>query len=238
MNEQPIVTKSNIAGYIISGIIIVLLIVITVQYFQKRSLQKKYDIASVELMASNDSVTAYKTKAGDDYFKFNSVTIERNALRGSLIADSIEIKALRAMNVNYRDIVSVLKVKLEASGHIITDVRDSINNVPHDSIDNTPFGSPNNIIQTIKWNNKHLFLNASIKNKIFDADYLYKANLLLVPEKVGKSIVVTGKFDDPNAKIITGSQITIAPQTYFYHKWYIYMLTGLAGFVGGIYLAK
>lgn len=232
MDEQTIITKyPKIVTYIVLGIIAVLLIVIAVLYFQNRSIQKKYDIQSVELMVSNDTVKEYRTKAGDAYFKFNSVTIEKNAMKGSLIADSIEIRSLRAMNVDYRDIVAVLKVKLEAAGKIIANVHDSI---IHDTIP----GSFDKIVQTIKWDNKYLFLNGTIKSKIFDADYLYKVNLLLVPEKIGKSIMVTGRIDDPNAKIITGSQITIAPQTYFYHKWWVYGLTFLAGTAGGIYLMK
>lgn len=232
MNEQTVIAKyPKIITYIVLGIFAVLLIAITVLYFQNRAIQKKYDIQSVELMVSNDSVKQYKTKAGDAYFKFNSVTIEKNALRGSLIADSLEIRSLRAMNVDYRDIVSVLKVKLEAAGKIIAGVHDSI---VHDTIP----GAVDKIVQTVKWDNKYLFLNGTIKDKILNAKYLYKVNLLLVPEKVGQSIMVTGRIDDPNAKIITGSQITIAPQTYFYHKWWAYGLTFLAGTAGGIYLMK
>lgn len=217
------ITKNIIlVGFIVCAIIIIVL------WFQLKNVNKKFDIQSVELMSRNDSVKEYRTKAGDAYFKINSVSVEANVLRQSVKAMDIDLKELRATKVKLNDIIAVQKLQLLAAGHINANVRDSI---IHDTIP----GNTSSIVQKINWTNNYLTLNGVIKDKVFDADYTYLVNLKLISEKKGKLNIVTGIIDDPYAKIITGSQLIITPTSHWYQKWWIW---GIGGMVGGYFIAK
>lgn len=232
MNEQitNVITKSkSIFSWIGRNIILlgflICMIIIVILWMQNKSLNKSNDIKDVQLMMANDSAKEYKTKTGQAYFKFNAKEIEANALRVSLDASDTKIKDLRAENIKWRNIISVQQAQLLSAGHITTNVHDSI---IHDTIP----GTIPNIIQKINWTNHYLTLNAIIKDKVFDADYIYKINLKLISEKKGKSFIVTGIIDDPNAKIITGSQIIVTPTTHWWNKNWIWGVTGIvAGYV-------
>lgn len=204
--------------WIIIGIVLIILIV---QYFKIKHLTKQNQIQAVELLVANDSVKEYKTKAGDAYFKIKVVAIENNALKKSLALDSVSIKKLRAENVNWRDIVSVLKLKLTTTGQFTTPVRDSL-------VKDT---TSNNVLlnkQYFNWTNHYLTFQGTIFKKVMIGDYTYQINQTLISEKKGKSYIITGTIDDPNAKIISGNQIIITPTVHWWNKWYYYVIAGTA----------
>jgi len=209
--------------YILVGI---LLITVIVLYYQNKSLDKKNQIQAVSLMAQTDSAVMYKTKAGEAYFQTQSIEVERNALKKSLEAQGFDLKQLKAEKVAWRDVVSTLKMELAAAGEIHTNVKDSI---IHDTIVG-PI-----LLQKIFWSNKFLTLNGQIKNKEFDATYMYQTKINSVTEKQGKSYIVTTSLSDPLAKITNGSQIIITPTS----KWYMKpWLWGTVAFIGGVFIAK
>jgi hypothetical protein len=204
----------------------ILILIILFLWMKNKSLNKQIDIKNVELMAQTDTVKAYKTKAGDAYFVMKSVVIESNALKASLKADAIELNKLKAENINWRDIVSVQKLQLEAAGHIIANMHDSI---IHDTI----VGKPDINVKIFNWSNNYLLLTGIVNNNLFDAHYIYKINQQLITQKKGNSYIVTATIDDPNAKIITGSQIIVTPTK---HWWQAPWIWGIAGMAAGIYI--
>jgi hypothetical protein len=227
-------TVKEIIAWIIKNIVLVgfilCLLVITILWYQNKHLKKESQIKDVLMASQNDTVKAYKTKSGDAYFKWQSVEVERNALKGSLEAMDIDIKKLKAENIHWRDLVSVQKVQIEAMGQIIANTHDSI---VHDTIP----GHIPQIAQVFDWTSpgKNLTLNGYFLNKVLKANYLYQVGVPLLVEKRGKSFIVTASLSDPNAKITTASQITIVPTQRWWNHWYIYLT---AGAVGGFILAK
>ena len=212
--------------YAIYAIIGILLIVIIVQYFNNKSLRKTNQIQSVELLTANDSAKMYKTKTGEMYFEINAAVVERNALRSSLINAGFEIKDLRQKDIEWRNVTSVLKAKLEASGSAVITLHDTV------YIDSTGVKIP---AKDFAWSNNHLSLNGLIKAKTAEIDYEYQIGLNAFTETKGKNTKITLFTDDPKATISTGYQINVINKTPFYKKWYVWAGIGLAG---GYFISK
>lgn len=211
---------------VIASVIGLLLLVIVVMFFKNKSLTKSNQIQSVELLMANDSAKMYKTKAGEAYFTLNSVVIEKNALKKSLIETGLTIKDLRQKDVNWRNINSVLTAKLEAAGHAVTTIHD------------TTYIDTSGVVKPAKdfvWSNSHLSLNGLIKEKDIDIAYKYQVGLKTISETKGNETKITIYSDDPNAKIVTGYQINVKTKIPFYKKWYVWATAGL---VGGYFITK
>lgn len=207
-------------------VVAALLITIIVLYFNNKSLRKTNQIQSVELLTANDSAKMYKTKYGETYFQLNSVVIEKNALKTSLIESGFIIKDLRQKDINWRNINSVLTAKLEASGHAVTTIHDTT------YIDTTGTVKP---AKDFVWSNNNLSLNGLIKEKDIDIAYNYKVGLRTISETKGNDTKITIYSDDPNAKIVTGYQISVKNKIPFYKKWYVWATAGL---IGGYFITK
>lgn len=208
----------------------ILLIVIAILWLNNKSLNKKIDIQSVELMVQNDSTKIYKTKAGDYYSKFQAEGIKKNSLKKSLDIMGITNKELRDRNIKQGDIISALEFKVKAMGDIIANVKDSI---IHDTIP----GKPDITIPTVKWDDTHLYLNGYIQDKIFKGKYTYNLSLLNFVEQKGKSYIVTIYPPDNNkgVTITNGSQIIVTPTKHWWEKPWIW---GLAGVGAGIFITR
>jgi hypothetical protein len=212
---------------IIIGVVIgLLLTVIIVQHFQKKSLRKQNQIQSVELLVANDSARIYRTKDSISYSKLSTATIESNALKSSLLATGLTIKELRQKDIKWRNITDVLNAKLEVTGHVAATLNDTV------YINSAGVRLP---AKDFVWTNKYLSLSGLVKEKVVDIDYNYKINLSSITETKGKNTSVTIYTNDPNATITNGYQINVANKTTWYKKWYVW---GVAGLVGGYFIAR
>ena len=215
-------------GIIIASVILLLMLIITVQYFQKKSLRKTNQVQAVELMAVNDSVKAYKDKLGNAYFMVNAVEIEKNALKVSLETMGFTIKELRQKDVTWRNVVSALKAKIEVSGQ--TDTIPLID-VPKDSLTvSLPV-----VDKGFDWTNHYLTISGIIKPETIIMNYKYTTDIALVQERERKGIKVTAIISDPTAKISTGSSIFVSQKLKWYEKPWLW---GLGGLVAGYFATK
>jgi hypothetical protein len=206
-------------------IVIVAFLVMSVKI---RNLRNENQLKAVELASKNDSIKIYRTKAGEIYGKFTAIEIERTNLKKSLDILAIQIKDLKDRDIKWQNLVSVLKLKIQSSGQIITVVKDSIIYIP---------GKPQENLQVINpWTNGYLSLNGYIKDHKFNGSYLYTTNLVVpTAKKVGKSYITTVSLSDPEATILEGSQIVITPTKRWHHNPWIYR--GLS-FIAGFYLGS
>ena len=211
-----------------AAIIGVLLILLAVTGWQLDQFKTKYQVASVQLMVKSDSVTTLITKTGEAYAKVKSVTVERDAAKGSLDAMGIELKSLKLKNVNYKDLVEVLRADIKSSSkHDTIRLKDTTYTRP---------ARPPTKSQTYYWTNDFLTLWGSITGKIMDSNYIYKTSIISATEQIGKKSVVTISLSDTNARIITGSQIVIIPApTKLWEKPWVW---GAVGLVAGHYVFK
>jgi len=70
----------NKSWQIFMGIVITALVITTfVLYIKLNTATKENQIKDVQLMMANDTVKQYKTKSGENYGKFNAVSIEADA---------------------------------------------------------------------------------------------------------------------------------------------------------------
>jgi len=221
-------TKQQILNWVYLGLAIIALSVMIVLSLQNRSLKKSNSLQAVELMSFKDSTTILKTKNGQLYAQIENVTIEKNALKGSLDQMGIERSELRQMGIKWRDLAVLYKAKLAASGSGSTSGRDTIYLAGKDTIWGKKFND---------WSNGNLTLTKLITdNKKLSFNYNYQSDLKYTLEKDGKDSKITMWLSDPNAKIITGSQITINQDPIkWYQKWWLW---GSAGLVGGYLIAK
>lgn len=185
---------------------------LTYQYVKIRKLSNLNQIQSVQLMSANDSVKAYRNKAGEAYFKLSSAIIDREALKGTIEAIGIENKALKSKEINWRNIVSILREQLIVSG------RDTI--WLHDTITTTP-------VKVFDWTNKHLSLSGMINNNQMDVKYSYHSDITSITEKRGNKSIVTVYLSDPNARILTGSQIIVNTNRKWWDRPWIYGVVGV-----------
>lgn len=207
---------------------IILLGWLFIQHLTINSLQKKNQLQAVELMLNKDSVQAYKTRAGEAYFKINAVQVESNALKGSLIEAGFTIKDLRQKDIKWQDLVGVLTAKIESFGSGSTAGHDTTIYITN----STPFiGKKYN-----DWNNGNLFLYGLYTDKdSLHHKYKYQTGISLFPEKQGKNTKVTATLTDTHATITTGYSIIVDNKT----KWFMKpWLWGLAGVAGGFFLFK
>lgn len=205
----------------------IMLIVIIVQYFKIQSVNKDYQIQSVELMMKNDSAKILKTKNGEIYSQLNSVVIESDNLKEALKTAGITNKELRQKDIKSRNLIAVMNAKIESQGNGSTAGHDTIiikENVP---VKGRKFDD---------WNNGNLFLfglysdNDSLYHK-----YRYQTEITLFPEKQGKKTKVTATLTDPHATITTGYSILVDNKLKWYQKWYVW---GIAGLAGGYFITK
>ena len=191
-----------------------------------RNLTRDKQVMSVQLMSVNDTAKAYRTKAGDAYFKLNSVLVENNAMKGSLEATGIDNKKLKAEKVDLGSVISVLKAQISTQGHTVIQTHDSTLIVQN---------SPSLSVKTFNWNNKFLFESGTIFDKRIEMDYTYKTDLVSTTEQVKKKSIVTISLSDPNARIISGGQIIVIPTEHWWNKTWVW---GAAGFVTGYLIKK
>lgn len=204
----------------------ILLLIVIIQGFQKRSLRKTNQIQAVELMLNKDSVQQFKTKNDEAYFKINAVQIESNVLKGSLIEAGFTIKELRQKDIKWRDLVGVLTAKIESFGSGSTAGHDTTIYITN----STPFvGKKYN-----DWNNGNLFLYGLYTDQdSLHHKYRYETGISLFPEKQGKTTKVTATLTDTHAIITTGYSILVTNKTKWYEKPWLW---GVVGIVGGYYL--
>jgi len=197
---------------IIIAVSILVIGLLLYQYIQIRKLSNLNQVQSVQLMSANDSVKSYKNKAGEAYYKLSSVIIDREALKESLETIGIENKALKSKEINWKNIISILREQLIVSGRDTIFLRDTIITVP---------------VKTFDWTNKHLSLSGVITGKQMDMNYSYRSDITSITEKVGSKSIVTVSLSDPNARIITGSQIIVSQSRKWWDKPWIYGAVGL-----------
>jgi hypothetical protein len=207
----------------------ILLIVLFFDQIKIRQITKDKDILNIKLMSVNDTATAYKTKAGEAYYRINSVTIENNALKGSLEAMGIDQKKLKETNINLSNIVSVLREELKVSGHT--------GSIPLVPVVNLPSDTSKIKAKSFEWTNTFLTLKGITEDaRIRNIDYKYQTGILHTTEDVkDKTIVTISLTDKENASIINGSQFVVTPTKHWWNKPWVW---GVAGAVGGILIAK
>lgn len=214
-----------------SGVILVILIAAAVLYFvQKRKINKlseQTQVQAIELSQLQDSVLTYATKNGQLISKINSVEVDKRNLREALGASGLEIRDLKDKDIRWRKLVSVLRADLEAVGKGTTTVTDTFKVVETDTV----------YYQLINdWTNNYLSLSSmTIEGGDFDFSYSYKTPIEIYTEELRKKTIVTVSLPDPEAKITTGTSITIERKT----KWYKQpWLWGVAGLTTGILILK
>jgi hypothetical protein len=214
--------------YLIGFGVIVILIAWVSMSTKINRLQKENSLQAVELMSFKDSATVLRTKTGQLYSQIENVTIEKNALRGSLDAIGIERSELRKMGIKWRDLAALYKAKLEASDSGSTIAHDTVYIAGKDTIWGKKFND---------WSNKYLTLTKLYSdNKKLFFTYNYQTDINYSQEKDGKDVKITLWLSDPKATVVTGSQITINQDPIkWYQKWWLW---GSAGLITGYLITK
>lgn len=211
--------------YLIIGFIVVLAGIIGFLYFSRENIKDALQIANLELAVQNDTIASIRTKSGDLVAKIQSVEINRDNLKDALEEMSLDRKKLRDQKIKLQDVISVLQVKLESSGHGETTIHDTIRIEKSDTVK----------IGQFKWSNKYLFLNGSIEDKDMKFDYLYQTRISNIQDQNRKGTTVSLMLSDPKAMITYGASFTVVHQKSMLEKWWI---TVPAGIIGGILIAK
>jgi hypothetical protein len=183
----------------------------------------------VELSQMKDSVLTYVTKNGQLISKIKSVEVDKSNLKEALEISGIEIKDLKDQNIKWRNLVSVLQLKIESFGEGQSSVVDTFYIVENttDTIYYQKIGD---------WTDNYLSLyNARIENKEFKFKYNYDVDLDLFSEKKRNKIIVTANLNNPNASISTANSITLSTRKKWYEKPWIW---GIAGVGTGILISK
>lgn len=207
--------------------IIFLGVVIFAQHREIRNLRFENQIQAVELSFKENEILIFETKNGDLVNKLNSVEVDRKNLKTGLEAAEIDIKKLKEMNINYKNIIATLSLKIESLGTGQTTISDTFKIVETDTI----------YFQKVQdWGNGYLSLfNAQIEKGQFDFNYKYSTGINIFQENRKKDVVVTVQLLDPNASIISGNSITISNKKKFYEK---PIVCCVAGFLGGYLITK
>lgn len=223
--------KNQWIGYSVNvklWIIVILAIVIGYLIMSKKidNLRQENQTQAVQLMVGNDSIKQYKTKSGEWYEKFNAIVVENGSLKKSLDEMGLTKKILKAENVNQKDVIAALNIKLAAKGHDTIRIHDTIK-VGSDGIKITE--------HSFNWTNHYLTEWGTLTDKIISRYYNYDIHLNAITSQKKKVITVTTSVNDPNARITNGSQINVVYKTPWYEKGWMW---GAAGFVAGILINK
>lgn len=220
--------NSKLSKIILASIVGFFLILFLFNSCKIKSLKKSNNLQAVELMSFKDSANILRTKSGELYSQIQNVTIEKNALKGSLDKMGIERDELKKMGIKWRDLAVLYKAKLESSDTGSVAGHDTIYLAGKDTIWGKKFDD---------WTNTNLSLfKLHTDNKKLFFEYKYQTDLKYTLEKDGKNSKVTMWLSDPHATITTGSQITINQDPIkWYQKWWLW---GSAGLVGGYFLFK
>jgi chaperonin cofactor prefoldin len=213
--------------YIIIGAVILTIGIIGYLYFSLEKTKDALQIANVELSVANDSVSIYRTKAGELVFKIKSVEIEKDNLKAAFEELGIDRKKLKDENIKLKDVIGYLKAEIEASGHVST---------PLDLI--TPLQAKDSTLvrHFAPWSNKFMFVsNGTIYQNKIDFDYLYKVGIEVTPTTNKKETILNMKLTDPKASVISGNSFTVVNEKSWYEKWWI---TGPIGILIGKLISK
>ena len=211
--------------YLIIGFIVVLAGIIGYLYFSRENIKDALQIANLELAVQNDTIISFWTRDSTLVSKIKSVEIDRDNLKDALEEMDLDRKKLRAQKIKLQDVISVLQVKLEASGHGETTIHDTIRIEKSDTVK----------IGQFKWSNKYLFLNGSIEDKDMKFDYLYQTRISNIQDRNRKGTTVSLMLSDPKAKITNGASFTVVQQKSILEKWWI---TVPAGILTGVLISK
>ena len=211
--------------YFIIGLIVLLAGLATWLYFSHKSTKKELQLVKVELAIKNDTIVSFRTRDSTLVSKIKSVEVDKNALKGALEEMGLDRKKLRDQKIKLQDVISVLQVKLEASGHGEAIIHDTIKIEKSDTVK----------IGRFKWSNKYLFLNGSIENKNMTFDYLYQTKISNIQDQNRKGTTVSLVLSDPKAKITNGASFTVIHKKSLSEKWWI---VGPIGILTGIFISK
>ena len=156
-----------------------------------------------------------------------SVEIDKRNLKEALEISGIEIKNLKDQDIKWRNLVSVLQLKIKSLGEGQTTVVDTFYITDTDTI---------HYQKVNDWTDSYLSLfNARVENKEFSFKYNYNVDLDLFSEKTRNKIIVTANLNNPNATISTAKSITVSTKPKWYEKPWLW---GIAGVGTGILISK
>lgn len=182
-------------------------------------------VQAVQIAVLNDSVSVFRSKNGELTYKLISAEVDRDNLRESLEAAGYSIKELKARDVEWQKITSALQLRLEASGSGTAPIRDTVYIAGADTVKTSSFA----------WSNDFLSLSGNVGNHALNFDYSYRTGIGIIQHRERQKTLVSVTLTDTNASIVSGNNITIAHQTRWYEKPWLW---GLAGLAGGIIIAK
>ncbi len=212
---------------IIAGIFICLLYSYFCSTNQLSEARNISNIQALEISMLRDSVKTVVDKHGQMTFQVASADIEKKQLKDALELAGYDIKKLREREVEYRRINALLKARLEATGSIISTVRDTFTVVKTDTI----------LFQTVdsSTNGFLSIFDATIQNQKLDFSYRYNVNLDFFQTTKKNKTTVSVMLNDPNAKITSANSITVTHKKKFYQKPWVW---AVAGFASGLFIAK
>lgn len=208
-------------NYIVAAAVIIALIVFSVQYYKIRGLQSDNQLKAVELSTLKDSVSVYKSKNGDLTYKLTSVEIDRKNLKESLDMMGLNLKELKAKDIEWRKITSVLRAELKAKGSGETDMKpDTFRIVDRDTIYYSRFDD---------WTNGFLSLsNIEVERQKLKFDHTYRTGIDIITETKRKGTLVSVMLSDTTVVVTTGNSVFVKPKQHFWDKPWVWGVTGLA----------
>ena len=213
--------------YITIGMVILAAGIIAYLYFRLEKTKDALQIANIELSVANDSVSIYKTKAGELVFKIKSVEIEKDNVKAAFEELGIDRKKLKDENIRLKDVIGYLQAELAASGHVSTPI-DPI--TPLQATDSTY------VRKFAPWSNKFMFVsNGTISKNKIDFDYIYKVGIEITPTTNKKGTILNMKLTDPKASVVSGNSFTVVHKKSLLEKWWI---VGPIGIFTGILISK
>jgi hypothetical protein len=218
--------KKNLAIAALIGVpVLAMIVVIMFQHFDLKKANEDLQLAKLELAVQNDTIISFRTRDSTLVSKIRSIEIDRDNLKDALEEMGLDRKKLRDQKIKLQDVISVLQIKLEASGHVETVIRDTIRIEKSDTIK----------IGRFKWSNKFLFINGSIEDKDINFDYLYQTKISNVQDQNRKGTTVSLVLSDPKARITNGASFAVIHKKSLLEKWWI---TVPVGIMGGILISK
>jgi len=202
------------------GLIVFTVLVVFLFFSQKCRFDKLTDrvqLQAVEISSLNDSVSVFRSKAGELTYRLISVEIEKDNLKRSLLIAGYDIRELKDRDLNWKKITSALKAELASAGSASVPLNDTIYIEKTDTIRAGNFA----------WKNRYLSLTGEVTPGALDFKYVYRTAI----DVVQSGDVISIYLSDPNATITTGHQFTVTHKRRWYEKPWVW---GVAGLVGGM----